>query len=223
MIHEKQQVNVSGSTALNLSVGASSVINMTSSTMSIGNGGVPSLAVTVNSASFTSSSGTQFNIDSGVLRLSDKGVAFSPANDALYHQFFAKGGSDAAGPVYTPWFLTAGAATTALEIQLITPSDVRLKTDVRSLSGKSILSSLDLIAGVRYTWNEVILECLLFGVCVCVCVFLTLLSFSWQLAQSLGMAPDREEIGFLAQQVREVFPELVSRIRGGDGKVSSSM
>src|SRR3954452_18771730 len=63
-----------------------------------------------------------------------------------------------------------------------TSSDARLKTDVEQLSG--VLPKLDKVRGVSFEWNE--------------------------LYDSLGRSTGHREIGVIAQEVEEVFPELVT-------------
>jgi Chaperone of endosialidase len=63
-----------------------------------------------------------------------------------------------------------------------TSSDARLKTDVEQLT--HVLQKVDRIRGVSFEWNE--------------------------LCGSLGRSTGHKEIGVIAQEVEEVFPELVT-------------
>ncbi|PIQ81597.1 MAG: hypothetical protein COV76_08115 [Candidatus Omnitrophica bacterium CG11_big_fil_rev_8_21_14_0_20_64_10] len=65
----------------------------------------------------------------------------------------------------------------------VTASDARLKTDLRPLAG--VLDRLDRLRGVSFEWND--------------------------LYRALGRSTGRREVGFVAQEVEAVFPELVVR------------
>ncbi len=66
-------------------------------------------------------------------------------------------------------------------VGVIQTSDVQLKTDVQPLGG--VLDKLDQVRAVSFRWNEK--------------------------AQSLGVKTDARQIGVLAQELEQVFPELV--------------
>jgi hypothetical protein len=61
-------------------------------------------------------------------------------------------------------------------------SDMRLKTGIKPLKG--VLSKLERIRGVYFMWNDI--------------------------CKSLGCCTDQREIGLIAQEVKEEFPEVVS-------------
>jgi hypothetical protein len=73
-------------------------------------------------------------------------------------------------------------------------SDDRLKTDVRELT--DALDAVGLLRGVSFEWNEA--------------------------AGSAGAVPGRRSIGVLAQDVEQVFPELVSAPEGSHKAVDYS-
>jgi hypothetical protein len=66
-------------------------------------------------------------------------------------------------------------------VSLVQTSDVQLKTDIQPLGG--VLDKLDQVRAVSFRWNEK--------------------------AQSLGVPTDARQIGVLAQELEQVFPELV--------------
>jgi hypothetical protein len=78
----------------------------------------------------------------------------------------------------------------------ISASDVRLKKDIKPL--ESVLEQIDKLSMVTFTWDERALE--------------------------KSKLPYREEdmrkpfAGYIAQDIRELWPEAVSKARGGDGE-----
>ena len=72
-------------------------------------------------------------------------------------------------------------------------SDMRLKTDVHSLEGSSVLDRLTQLRPVSYKWNHL-------G------------------SQIPGHSDHKTEFGFLAQEVEALFPELVGQVDSSAGK-----
>jgi hypothetical protein len=92
-----------------------------------------------------------------------------------------------AGPAPTHLCYTGTIASAV--IADCSPSDARLKTNVLPLA--NVLDKLEQVRGVSFEWNDQY--------------------------RALGGSSDRREIGVLAQEVEQVFPELVS-VGGGDYK-----
>lgn len=135
-------------------------------------------------------------------------------------------------------FFVAGAE---FLFQVSTPSDMKLKSNVRLVSNS--LEIIDSIRGVYFEWNEVCLFFFFFGFfCLFFLFFFDLfiyhlsyfhlsslvrpflfsfrcLSFVFQLASSYGQVPGKKEVGVIAQDVASVLPDAVGHLRGPSGEV----
>jgi len=109
-------------------------------------------------------------------------VDFRVESDVSSHALFVRGSDSWVGiKTGTPGYLLDVAGACHAS-SFPTSSDARLKTDVEQL--KNVLDRLEKIRGVSFDWND--------------------------LYESFGRSTGHREIGVIAQEVEEQFPELVT-------------
>jgi len=97
-----------------------------------------------------------------------------------YRRLNIKGGNVGISVMDPQYLLDVGGSAHASSFP--TSSDIRLKTNIKKL--ENVLDKLDRIQGVSFDWNETY--------------------------ESMGRSTGHREIGVIAQEVEEVFPELIT-------------